>query len=71
MSLADCVHDFVEHIRGVHVVRQGIWIRILDCIHRAGTVFGMIIALVTTIVYWDENFAERTTGIEYIWPFIG
>jgi hypothetical protein len=45
-----------------------IWIPIIECIHRVGTMIGMIIALVTTIVYWDENFAQRTTGIVHIWP---
>jgi hypothetical protein len=70
ISLENTVHDFVEQIRGVNVVRRGIWIPIIDFIQRAGTVIGMIIALVITIVYWDENFAERT-GIEDIWPFIG
>ncbi|KAH9569614.1 hypothetical protein CY35_03G142400 [Sphagnum magellanicum] len=48
-----------------------IWIRIIDCIYRVGTLSGIIIALVATIVYWDENFAERTDGTVRIWPFIG
>jgi hypothetical protein len=62
--------DFIDHVRGVTVLS---WapIRITDRIHRFGTAIGMIIALVVTIVYWDENFAERTTGIVHIWPFIG
>jgi hypothetical protein len=48
-----------------------IWILIIECIHRVGTVSGIIIALVATIVYWDENFAERTEGTLHILPFIG
>jgi hypothetical protein len=52
-------------------IRSRIWIRIIDCIHRVGIVSGIIIALVATIVYWDENFAERTDGTVHIWPFIG
>ncbi|CAK9222413.1 unnamed protein product [Sphagnum troendelagicum] len=71
ISLENNVHDFIVHIRGVNVVRRGILILIIDCIYAVGTVSGMIIALVTTIVYWDENFAERTPGIVHIWPFIG
>jgi hypothetical protein len=67
----DNVYDFIERIRGVNVVRRGIWILIIDCICSLGTVSGMIIALVTTIVYWDEKFAERTPGHVHIWPFIG
>jgi hypothetical protein len=63
--------DFIDHVRGVTVVKRGIWILIIDCICSVGTVSGMIIALVTTIVYWDENFAERTPGHVHIWPFIG
>ncbi len=63
--------DFIDHVRGVTVVRRGIRILIIDCILRFGIAIGMIIALVATIVYWDENFAERTTGIVHIWPFIG
>jgi hypothetical protein len=71
MTLENNVHDFIERYRGANVVRRGIWIRIIDCILSVGTVSGMIIALVTTIVYWDENFPERTPGIVHIWPFIG
>ncbi|CAK9221318.1 unnamed protein product [Sphagnum troendelagicum] len=71
ISLENNVHDFIEHIRGVDVVRRGIRILIIDRIHSVGTVGGMILALVTTIVYWDAKFAERTTGIVHIWPFIG
>jgi len=71
IALENNVYDFIERIRGANVVRRGIWIRIIDCIFSVGTVSGMIIALVTTIVYWDENFAERTPGIVHIWPFIG
>jgi len=71
MALENNVYDFIERIRGPNVVRRGIWILIIDCIFSVGTVSGMIIALVTTIVYWDENFAERTPGIVHIWPFIG
>ncbi len=71
ISLKNNVHDFIEHIRGVNVVRRGIRILIIDWIHSVGTVSGMIIALLTTIVYWDKNFAERTTGIVHILPFIG
>jgi hypothetical protein len=48
-----------------------IWISIIECIHRVGTVSSIIIALVATIVYWDENFAERTDGTLHILPFIG
>ncbi len=71
MKLENNVYDFIERIRGVNVVRRGKWILIIDCICSVGTVSGMIIALVTTIVYWDENFAERTPGHVHIWPFIG
>ncbi|CAM6055515.1 unnamed protein product [Sphagnum tenellum] len=63
--------DFIDHVRGFTVVRRDIWILIIDCILSLGTVSAMILALVATIVYWDENFAERTTGIVHIWPFIG
>lgn len=70
-KLENNVYDFIERIRGVNVVRRGIWILIIDCICSVGTVSGMIIALVTTIVYWDEKFAERTPGHVHIWPFIG
>jgi hypothetical protein len=71
MALENNVYDFIERIRGVNVVRRGIWILIRDCIFSVGTVSGMIIALVTTIVYWDEKFDGRTTGMVHIWPFIG
>jgi hypothetical protein len=71
IALENTVHDFIERIRGANVVRRCIWILIIDAIFSVGTVFGMIIALVTTIAYWDENFAERTSGIVHIWPFIG
>ncbi len=71
MAVENNVYDFMERIRGPNVVKKGIWILIIDCIFSVGTVSGMIIALVTTIVYWDENFAERTPGIVNIWPFIG
>ncbi|CAK9222433.1 unnamed protein product [Sphagnum troendelagicum] len=71
IALENNVHDFIERIRGANVVRRGIWLLRIDCILSVGTVSGMIIALLTTIVYWDENFAERTTGIVHIWPFIG
>jgi hypothetical protein len=71
MALENNVYDFIERIRGPHVVRRAIWIPIIDCIFSVGTVSGMIIALVTTIVYWDENFAERTPRHVRIWPFIG
>jgi len=63
--------DFIDHVRGLTVVRRDIWILKIDRIHSVGTVSAMIIALVATIVYWDENFAERTTGIVHRWPFIG
>jgi hypothetical protein len=63
--------DFIDHVRGFTVVRRHIWILRVDCIHSVVSVSAMIIALVATIVYWDENFAERTTGIVHIWPFIG
>ncbi|CAM6027234.1 unnamed protein product [Sphagnum balticum] len=71
MALENNVYDFIERIRGVNVESRGIWILMIDCIFSVGTVSGMIIALVTTIVYWDEHFAERTPGIVHIWPFIG
>jgi hypothetical protein len=71
ISQENNVHDFIEHIRGVDVARRGIRILIIDIIHSVGTVGGMILALVTTIVYWDAKFAERTSGIVHIWPFIG
>ncbi len=51
ISLENNVHDFIKHIRGVNVVRRGIRILIIDCIHSVGTVSGVIIALLTTIVY--------------------
>ncbi len=64
--------DFIDHVRGVTVVRRGIWILIIDCILSVGIVSGMIMALVATIVYWDVNFAQHTsTRIVHIWPFIG
>jgi len=66
------IFDFIDHVRDVMVVRRGIRILIIDCILSLGTVIAMIIALVATIVYWDENFAEHTsTRIVHIWPFIG
>jgi hypothetical protein len=66
------IFDFIDQVRGVTVVRRGIWILIIDCILSVGIVSGMIIALVATIVYWDENFAQHTsTRIVHIWPFIG
>ncbi|CAK9271106.1 unnamed protein product [Sphagnum jensenii] len=71
MAVENIVNDFIERIRGANVVRRGIWILIIDCTFSVGTVSGMIIALVTTIVYWDEKFAERTPGRVHIWPFIG
>ncbi len=71
MALENNVYDLIKRIRGHNVVGRGIWTLIIDCIFLVGTMSGMIIALVTTIVYWDEHFAERTPGIVHIWPFIG
>ncbi len=71
IPLQNDVLDFIERIRGVNVVGRSIGILIISFICSVGTVSGMIIALVTTIAYWDENFSERTPGIVHIWPFIG
>jgi hypothetical protein len=71
IRLENDVLDFIGRIRGVNVEGRSIWILIIGFICSVGTVSGMIIALVTTIAYWDENFPERTPGIVHIWPFIG
>jgi hypothetical protein len=36
-----------------------------------GTAFGVIVALMATIVYWGEYFDVRTNALVHIWPFIG
>jgi len=36
-----------------------------------GTAFGVIVALMATIVYWREYFDVRTNALLHIWPFIG
>ncbi len=71
IRLENDVLDFIGRIRGVNVEGRSIWILRIGFICSVGTVSGMIIALVTTIAYWDENFPERTPGIVHIWPFIG